>query len=141
MHCQGLLLLNQYQMHVHAAFAAGIEYADQHPAVGPLQKSNSLCPAILRVGARSLTSINVCNAWVIGIAMAKDDAHICRDVKPSNILLTKDGRAKVSDMGLSRADFFSSSTAFAGTFKYAAPEVLLGRPSNDKVHSRSRLYN
>ena len=55
-------------------------------------------------------------------------------MKPSNILLTDDGRAKVSDMGLSRADFFSSSTAFAGTFKYAAPEVLLGRPSNDKVH-------
>ena len=57
-----------------------------------------------------------------------------RDVKPSNILLTEDGHAKVSDMGLSRADFFSSSIAFAGTFMYAAPEVLLGRPSNEKVH-------
>ena len=58
-----------------------------------------------------------------------------RDVKPSNILLTEDGHAKVSDMGLSRADFFSSSTAFAGTFMYAAPEVLLGRPSNDKARA------
>ncbi len=58
---------------------------------------------------------------------------LCRDVKPSNILLTEDGRAKVSDMGLSRAEFFSSSHAVAGTFLYAAPEVLLGRPSNDKV--------
>ena len=56
-------------------------------------------------------------------------------MKPSNILLTEDGRAKVSDMGLSRADFFSTSTAFAGTFMYAAPEVLLGRPSNNKVHT------
>ena len=59
-----------------------------------------------------------------------------RDVKPSNILLTEHGRAKVSDMGLSRAEYFSSSTAFAGTFLYAAPEVLLGRPSNEKVRER-----
>jgi serine/threonine protein kinase len=58
---------------------------------------------------------------------------LCRDVKPGNILLTADGRAKVSDMGLSRAEFFSSLHAFAGTFMYAAPEVLLGRPSNEKV--------
>ena len=36
-------------------------------------------------------------------------------------------------MGLSRAEFFSSSHAFAGTFMYAAPEMLLGRPSNEKV--------
>ena len=64
---------------------------------------------------------------------------IGRDVKPSNILLTEDGRAKVSDMGLSRADFFSSTTAFAGTFMYAAPEVLLGRPSNDKARARRAL--
>ena len=61
----------------------------------------------------------------------------CRDVKPGNILLTEDGRAKVSDMGLSRAEFFSSSHAFAGTFAYAAPEVLLGRPSNEKVRTGS----
>ena len=73
------------------------------------------------------------------LRIANKGAHTRRDVKPSNILLTEDGRAKVSDMGLSRADFFSSSTAFAGTFKYAAPEVLLGRPSNDKVHGRLRL--
>jgi serine/threonine protein kinase len=59
-----------------------------------------------------------------------------RDVKPRNILLAEDGRAKVSDMGLSRAEFFSSSHAFAGTFMYAAPEVLLGLPSNEKVRTR-----
>ena len=44
-------------------------------------------------------------------------------------------------MGLSRAEFFSSSHAFAGTFMYTAPEVLLGRPSNDKVPSNTnRTY-
>ena len=65
---------------------------------------------------------------------------LCRDVKPGNILLTEDGRAKVSDMGLSRAEFFSSSHAFgAGTFMYAAPEVLLGRPSNEKVRNLTNL--
>ena len=68
-------------------------------------------------------------------AIAVKGERARRDVKPSNILLTEDGRAKVSDMGLSRAEFFSSSNGFAGTFMYAAPEVLLGRPSNEKVHN------
>ena len=57
-----------------------------------------------------------------------------RDVKTSNILLTRDGGAKVADVGLATmTDGFSSAHPATGTFLYAAPEVLMGRPSTAKV--------
>ena len=57
-----------------------------------------------------------------------------RDVKTSNVLLTREGSAKVADVGLATmTDYFSSATACPGTFMYAAPEVLMGKPSNTKV--------
>ena len=55
-------------------------------------------------------------------------------MKTSNVLLTREGSAKVADVGLATmTDYFSSATACPGTFMYVAPEVLLGRPSNTKV--------
>ena len=56
-------------------------------------------------------------------------------MKTSNVLLTREGSAKVADVGLATmTDYFSSATACPGTFMYVAPEVLLGRPSNKKVN-------
>ena len=55
-------------------------------------------------------------------------------MKTSNILLTRDGQAKVADVGLATmADSFSSPHLATGTFLYAAPEILMGRPSTAKV--------
>ena len=52
----------------------------------------------------------------------------------SNVLLTREGSAKVADVGLATmTDYFSSATACPGTFMYVAPEVLMGRSSNTKV--------
>ncbi len=51
-----------------------------------------------------------------------------RDLKTSNVLLTKEHLAKISDVGLACIQSGSDNTyEFAqGTFSYVAPEVILG---------------
>lgn len=59
------------------------------------------------------------------------------DLKSANILLSKDGTAKIADVGLARVlrhgYVCSSSGGVVGTFAWAAPEVLLGRPVSPKA--------
>ena len=57
------------------------------------------------------------------------------DVKSQNILLARDGTAKISDVGLARIlhrDYVTSLDS-SGTFAWAAPELLLGRRCTEKV--------
>jgi serine/threonine-protein kinase len=84
---------------------------------------------------------------VIHIAEALAHAHsrgfIHRDVKPKNIMLTKEGVAKLADMGLARhagdagAALEEAGKAF-GTPYYIAPEQVLGSPD---VDFRADIYS
>ena len=61
-----------------------------------------------------------------------------RDLKTSNILLTGEGVAKIADVGLAKAMTNAgqqSSDHAAGTFAYAAPEILMGTGCTYKVRS------
>ena len=49
-----------------------------------------------------------------------------RDVKSSNIMLTKEGVPKVADVGLAQMSAYFSSSEAVGTFAYSAPELLMG---------------
>lgn len=58
--------------------------------------------------------------------------------------MAKDGAAKVADVGLSglsvMAGYFSSSGNTAGTFHYAAPELLLALKCTDKIAGLDVAY-
>jgi serine/threonine protein kinase len=60
---------------------------------------------------------------------------IYRDLKPSNIMITADGRAKLIDFGIARHFQPLSNATMIGTQGYAPPEQYRG-----KVELRSDLY-
>ncbi|KAK9805399.1 hypothetical protein WJX73_000847 [Symbiochloris irregularis] len=71
-----------------------------------------------------------------GLAFLHNRKIVHRDVKSSNILLARDGTAKLADVGLAkilRDDKLSTLHGEFGTFSWAAPEILLGRACTEKV--------
>lgn len=62
-------------------------------------------------------------------ALHQADVVHC-DIKPSNVLITSEGRAVLVDFGLSRSVHSPGDRALALTPGYAAPELLAGAPNS-----------
>ncbi len=82
--------------------------------------------------------------FTMGIALALQCAHeneiIHRDIKPHNILITKDHTVKVADYGIARAvsgDTMVASKDTMGSVRYISPEQARG----GYVDGRSDIYS
>ena len=110
-----------------------MEYVDGRTVRDLLQEGHRLLPE------RSLEIID-------GVLRALDYSHragiVHRDIKPGNVMLTRNGDVKVMDFGIARAmsDAQATMTQTAqviGTAQYLSPEQARG----ERVDARSDLYS
>jgi serine/threonine protein kinase len=72
-------------------------------------------------------AIELMDSVLSGLQAAHNAGVIHRDVKPENILLSNDGRIKLSDFGLARnVDTRTEAEGLLGTVGYMAPELVTG---------------
>jgi predicted Ser/Thr protein kinase len=88
---------------------------------------------VVRKGRLDLRdALEIAHEIARGLAFAHDHGLIHRDVKPQNVLLNGDGRAKVTDFGIARSldvDHGVTQTGtILGTSNYIAPEQASGQP-------------
>jgi eukaryotic-like serine/threonine-protein kinase len=75
-----------------------------------------------------------------GLAAAHARQMVHRDIKPQNVLIDAEGRAKVTDFGIARtleSDGLTKTGRVLGTTDYVSPEQAMGRP----VDARSDIYS
>src|SRR5215211_4669336 len=88
--------------------------------------------------------IDEATAYAIEIGRGLSAAHtrrlVHRDVKPQNVLIDSEGRAKVTDFGIARSlesDGLTQTGRVLGTTDYVSPEQAMGRG----VDARSDIYS
>jgi serine/threonine-protein kinase len=75
-----------------------------------------------------------------GLAAAHARMLVHRDVKPQNVLIDAEGRAKVTDFGIAReleTDGLTKTGRVLGTTDYVSPEQAMGQ----QVDARSDIYS
>jgi tetratricopeptide (TPR) repeat protein/predicted Ser/Thr protein kinase len=95
---------------------------------------------IHRMGTLTMgKAISITQQVAEGLAAAHKLGIIHRDLKPGNIMVDKDGNAKIMDFGIARILAATGTTAegaMIGTPEYMSPEQVEGKPAD----ARSDLY-
>ena len=96
---------------------------------------STLVEVLNRQGALPAATVASLGADVAeALAHAHERGVVHRDVTPGNVMIDRDGRAKVLDFGIARAmQRVPSSTSVHGTVAYAAPEVLAGHQGDQRI--------
>lgn len=90
-----------------------------------------------------LRALEITRDVALALEHAAEINVVHRDIKPGNILLTRKGEAKLSDLGLAKVQqkqaSFVTQTGFAvGTPHYISPEQAQGKPH---VDTRADIYS
>ena len=90
-----------------------------------------------RLSAKETISISI--QMVTGLQAAHNQHIIHRDIKPQNIIISKDGKVKVTDFGIARATPATQpiSTSVMGSVHYTSPEQARG----GVVDQKSDIYS
>src|SRR5262249_13919582 len=108
---------------------------DVHFAVMELLEGTTISSRIERGPIVWREAVEIVIATADGLAAAHAKGIVHRDIKPDNVFLTSDGRAKILDFGIARvvapSQASTQSTATRpglaiGTVGYMAPEQLRG---------------
>jgi serine/threonine-protein kinase len=114
------------------AYFIVMEFIDGRPLSAVLKDPEPLTPQhIATIGA----------SVAAALAFAHRHGVVHRDVKPGNVLITKDGNVKVTDFGIARAvnteESLTQTGAVMGTAAYFSPEQAEGHG----VDARSDIYS
>ena len=90
-----------------------------------------------KLSAKETISISI--QMVTGLQAAHNQHIIHRDIKPQNIIISKDGKVKVTDFGIARATTSTQtiSTSVMGSVHYTSPEQARG----GVVDQKSDIYS
>lgn len=109
-----------------------MEYVPGHTVRDVLRTHGALPPS---------QALAIVDPVLQALAAAHRAGYIHRDVKPENVLISDDGRVKVTDFGLARAiegaDSSKTHGLLLGTVAYLSPEQV----EHDRTDARSDVYS
>ena len=104
-----------------------------------LVEGGSLADRIARGPVAPEEALAVARDLLLALGCVHQAGILHRDIKPANVLLSSDGRARLTDFGIAHpedATRLTQTGQLIGTIRYLAPEIIQGAPPT----VRSDLY-